>query len=300
MAVANILVDGAVIGTVDIIVDGAKEQGNALPVPADSVGPVFRPGIGPGSASHDGAHGYPHSAHEHHSPLDRPPTFRPHLTPHGPEWDEKRRQEAHDEHAKGPMFRPGIQPGEHGHAPFAQGSSVTDRAIADASRRYGLNPNTMRGIASIESSMNPNSNANRSTQYKGLFQIGRSEWAQYGHGGNIYDARQNADAAGRMLSDHADWFRSRYGRKPTDAELYMMHQQGRGFFSNGAMTNIGGNPYPGMRGAQDHNSFMSGWGRELARRKAVFERVNPEPQASAPQPSNAHVDIGTPEVTGGQ
>jgi len=55
----------------------------------------------------------------------------------------------------------------------------------------------------------------------------------------------------------------------------MMHQQGLGFYTRGAMTNIGGNPYPGMHGEQTHESFEAGWGREVSRRKARFEALNP-------------------------
>jgi hypothetical protein len=50
----------------------------------------------------------------------------------------------------------------------------------------------------------------------------------------------------------------------------MMHQQGLGFYTRGAMTNIRGNPYPGMRGPQTHESFEAGWGREIERRAARF------------------------------
>jgi len=139
-------------------------------------------------------------------------------------------------------------------------------AIYNAAQKWGMDPRVLGGIASIESSFQPTSNVNKPTQYKGLFQIGHNEWSQYGGNGNIYNAADNADAAAHMLSDHANWFNQTYGRDASPAELYMMHQQGRGFFSNGAMTNIGGNPYPGMSGAQDHNSFLNGWGRELARR----------------------------------
>lgn len=170
-------------------------------------------------------------------------------------------------------------PSERG-APFHQGTTETDRAITDAARAHGLDPNTMRSIASIESGMNPGSNANAKTQYKGLYQIGRDEWRRFGQG-NIYSAQDNAMAAARMFDANRTQFRSRYNRDPTDTELYMMHQQGLGFYTRGAMTNIGGNPYPGMRGSQDHNSFEGGWGREVARRKAGFVKANPAPVAQA-------------------
>jgi hypothetical protein len=174
---------------------------------------------------------------------------------------------------------------------FQQGSAEVNRAIVEASSAYGLDVNTMRSIASIESNMNPGSNANRPTQYKGLFQIGTEEWAKFG-GGNIYSARDNAMAAGRMLAAHRAEFREHFGRDPTDAELYMMHQQGLGFYTRGAMTNIGGNPYPGMRGPQTHESFESGWGREVARRKAGFAARSAAPPPAGPD--RLRVDKSTP------
>lgn len=166
-----------------------------------------------------------------------------------------------------------------------QGSAEVDQAIVDASRAHRLDPNTMRSIASIESGMNPSSNANRATQYKGLYQVGHNEWDRFGGGGNIYSARDNAMATGRMFDANRGQFRARYGRDPTDTELYMMHQQGLGFYTRGAMTNISGNPYPGMHGPQTHESFEAGWGREVARRKAQFEgrERGLQPTAAAPQ-----------------
>jgi hypothetical protein len=189
------------------------------------------------------------------------------------------------EKASRPSRSPGYTPkGENYQAagraaPFRQGSAETDHAIVDAARAHNLDVNTMRSIASIESSMNPSSNANRPTQYKGLYQIGRDEWRRFGNGANIYSAQDNAFAAARMFDANRSQFRQHFGRDPTDTELYMMHQQGLGFYTRGAMTNIGGNPYPGMHGTQTHESFEAGWGREVARRKAGFAATQ---QASAP------------------
>lgn len=158
--------------------------------------------------------------------------------------------------------------GAGGHV-VRQGSAEVDQAIVDAARAHHIDVNTMRAIASIESDMNPSSNANRATQYKGLYQVGHEEWRRFGSG-NIYSARDNAMATARMFEANRNQFREHYGRDPTDAELYMLHQQGLGFYTRGAMTNIGGNPYPGMHGGQTHESFEAGWGREVARRKAQY------------------------------
>jgi hypothetical protein len=181
------------------------------------------------------------------------------------------------------------------------GSSDVHQVISNAAKTNNLNPDTMRAIASIESGFNPGSNRDKRTQYKGLFQMGPEEWAAYGGGGDIYNPQHNAEGAGRLLADHAKWFQSKYGRSPTDPELYMMHQQGRGFFTNGTMTNIAGNSYPGMRGPQTPQTFMEGWGRELERRKGgVVEAAPPtgrnaaavmQAADDAPEPGSPADDI---------
>jgi hypothetical protein len=142
-------------------------------------------------------------------------------------------------------------------------------AIDAAARQYGLNPAVLKGIANIESSWDPSSNKDKTTQYKGLFQLGGDEWKQHGSG-DIYNASDNANAAAKLLSSHAQWFQNSYGREPTPGELYMMHLQGRGFISKGTMTNVAGNPYPGMRGPQTPESFQKGWSDTLARRMAPY------------------------------
>jgi hypothetical protein len=165
-----------------------------------------------------------------------------------------------------------------------RGSAETDAAIVEAAKAHNLDPNMMRSIASIESGMNPSSNANRSTQYKGLYQIGRNEWERFGEGGNVYSAKENAMGAARMFAANRAQFQKRFGRDPTDTEYYLMHQQGLGFYTRGAMTNISGNPYPGMRGAQTHEQFEAGWGREVARRKAGFAKSQPKIAETKPMP----------------
>lgn len=148
-----------------------------------------------------------------------------------------------------------------------------ESAINATAGRAGMDPATWRAIASIESSLKPGSNSNNpATQYKGLFQIGSrgadSEWATHGSG-NIYNAMDNANAAANLAASNNAWFQNKYGRAPSPVETYMMHQQGRGFYQNGTMTNISGNPYPGMSGPQTPGSFEAGWGREIARRAGL-------------------------------
>jgi hypothetical protein len=155
---------------------------------------------------------------------------------------------------------------------YDSGSTTTDQAIVDAARAHHLDPNLMRSIASIESGMNPGSNANAKTQYKGLYQIGHDEWRRFGGEGNIYNAHDNAMAAARMFDENRSQFRKRFNRDPTDTELYLMHQQGLGFYTRGAMTNIGGNLPASARTGENmtHEGFERYWGGQVARRKASF------------------------------
>jgi len=160
-------------------------------------------------------------------------------------------------------------------APFAAPATTgdVDAAIRATAAAAGMDVPTWKAIASIESSLNPSSNFNRPTRYKGLFQIGSrgegSEWSRHGSG-DIYNPMDNARAAAALASANNARFRQTFNRDPTPVETYMMHQQGLGFYTKGITTNITGNPYPGMSGPQTPASFAEGWGREIERRKKYF------------------------------
>ena len=148
-----------------------------------------------------------------------------------------------------------------------------DDAINQTAASAGMDPSYWRAIASIESSLNPSSNYDKYTQYKGLYQIGtrdqpggQSEWTRHGSG-SVYNPMDNARAAAALAAENNAKFQEHFGRAPSPIETYMMHQQGFGFYKDGTMTNIAGNPYPGMRGPQTPQSFEAGWARELERRR---------------------------------
>jgi hypothetical protein len=263
MDAGSITIDGFRIGTISVTLS------DETPFVPDIQGytPLGRAEEGLGGSG--GGQGHP-PGQSHHSLGGRHGGGHPHEVGGHPHGDGSAYGYGGDVGNKNPQtYSPGSG------RPFTQGSADTDAAIKRAAKEAGVDVNTMRGIASIESGMNPSSNANRSTQYKGLYQIGHDEWRRFGHGGNIYSAEDNAAATGRMFSENKRQFRSRFGRDPSDSELYLMHQQGLGFYTNNAMTNISGNPYPGMRGPQTHESFEAGWGRGLARRKSGFEKSHP-------------------------
>lgn len=185
--------------------------------------------------------------------------------------------------------------------PISGGGDVNE-AIRASAATAGMDEAHWKGIASIESDLNPGSNANARTQYKGLFQIGSrgadSEWSRKGQGGNIYNAMDNAMAAARLAQENNAGFKKNFGRDPTAAETYLMHQQGLGFYTRGAMTNIAGNPYPGMRGPQTHESFEAGWTREVERRAARFSGSDATvPQAATTPPGGQAGPLGDARLT---
>lgn len=279
MQIGNVTIDGFSIGTIEI---DLSDEINALPdfegyIPSGRA----EDGLGGGGlpTGHIHGPGHHHLGHheknKHHFPGHRPEHPQNDVA-HDSQFD----SDIPEHHRAAPEGR--TYDSGPGSRTFPQGSAETDAAIVRAAREHNLDPNFMRGIASIESGMNPSSNANRPTQYKGLYQIGHNEWQRTGQGGNIYSAADNAQAGARLFSENNRQFRQHFGRDATETELYMMHQQGLGFYTNNAMTNIRGNPYPGMSGPQTHESFEAGWGREVARRKAAFARTHPTPTADAP------------------
>jgi hypothetical protein len=160
----------------------------------------------------------------------------------------------------------------------------------------GVDPAHWKAIASIESDLDPGSNRLKGTQYKGLFQIGArgagSEWARTGSG-DIYDPMDNARSAAKLAHENAEGFRKAFGRDPSVTEIYMMHQQGLGFYTRGAMTNIGGNMPPGLRGRDPgsvgHGEFEQAWSAEIERRAERYrtgDLATPRtPPPTAPRPS---------------
>lgn len=64
--------------------------------------------------------------------------------------------------------------------------------------------------------------------YAGYTQFGPHEWATYGAGGNIHDFGDSVRAAQRYAIANGQQLSTFLGRQPTDAELYLAHQQGAG------------------------------------------------------------------------
>lgn len=86
----------------------------------------------------------------------------------------------------------------------------------------GLDFTFMKTIAKIESGFNPKS---RTGSYIGLFQISKYEFGKYG-AGDILAPRDNTVAAALKMSTEAILFEMFTHRKPTQYDLYLIHQQG--------------------------------------------------------------------------
>lgn len=99
------------------------------------------------------------------------------------------------------------------------------QTITTAASRYGIDPSFALTTARIESNFNPQAKSQLSSA-SGLFQFTAPTWQRYGQGGNIFDPAANADAAMRLARDNASFFRNRFGRDPSNTELYLLHQQG--------------------------------------------------------------------------
>ena len=109
--------------------------------------------------------------------------------------------------------------------PPAPASSSFMPMFAQAGTRYGISPQFLSRTAQIESGMNPN--AHNASGADGLMQFVPSTAKQYGLA-NPRDPNASIDAAARLASDNKRVLVASLGRDPSDAELYLAHQQGAG------------------------------------------------------------------------
>ncbi|BAQ50286.1 phage tail tape measure protein [Methylobacterium aquaticum] len=113
----------------------------------------------------------------------------------------------------------------------APAGSVAERVITTArAAGAGSMVNYLLGLGQLESSMNPG--AKNASGAKGLFQFmnndypgGVNTWGKYGKG-DIFSVENQVPAAIDFTRDNAKIFRDRLGRDPTDAELFVLHNQG--------------------------------------------------------------------------
>ena len=107
--------------------------------------------------------------------------------------------------------------------------------IQAAAARQGVDPATLLRIGEIESSLNPNDRATRSSA-SGLFQLTRAGWQDYGQGDPL-DPTANADAGARMTAANIAGLKaSGYPINPQNT--YLAHFAGLG----GARSLLGADP----------------------------------------------------------
>ncbi len=101
-------------------------------------------------------------------------------------------------------------------------SQDVQEMINNAAARFGVSSSYLSTTALMESSGNVNA-ATGSAQ--GLFQFMPDTAAQYGLA-NPFDAQASSYAAAQLAQDNYTYLSQHLGRAPTDAELYLAHQQG--------------------------------------------------------------------------
>lgn len=102
---------------------------------------------------------------------------------------------------------------------------LIDRVAAER----GIPASRLRAFVGIESGGNPGV---KTGSYKGLLQLSDSEFAKAGGQGNIFDPEANLRAGAVKLQNEAAAFKQKFGRDPSDADLYLIHQQGWGGAQN--------------------------------------------------------------------
>ena len=113
----------------------------------------------------------------------------------------------------------GAQPAGPMDAPATRIASY-DQPIQTASQKYGVSPSFLAKTIYIESRGNPDADNGFA---RGLTQFSDTTAAQYGV--NQKDAGSSIDGAAHYAFDNAKVLTTALGRAPTDAELYLAHQQ---------------------------------------------------------------------------
>lgn len=116
----------------------------------------------------------------------------------------------------------------HGVPLFTPNRSLTNSnledAINQASLRHGISSDGLRRTAMIESSFGRNKNIS-SAGARGSFQFTGDTAKQYNLS-NPDDDYESADAAARLWLDNKNALQRGLGYTPTDAQVYLAHQQG--------------------------------------------------------------------------
>jgi hypothetical protein len=98
--------------------------------------------------------------------------------------------------------------------------------IHQVALKENVDPELALTTAAIESDMGQNMGSEAKSQYGGnIFQLGHDEWASMG-GGTRGDRATDIDHGVRLLAQRKQQLADSLGREPTNAEVYLAHQQG--------------------------------------------------------------------------
>lgn len=97
--------------------------------------------------------------------------------------------------------------------------------IATAAKKYGIDPEYLGRTYQIESGGNDQA-YNSSSKAAGPFQFVPSTGAKYVPNGKVFDLASSAEGAAHLASDNKATLTQALGRDPSNAELYLAHQQG--------------------------------------------------------------------------
>ena len=106
-------------------------------------------------------------------------------------------------------------------APINPTQPIYQQAATDISG--GMSPAALARTVAIESGGKDVTNA---SGHVGYGQFSDATWRAYGNGGNPHDFHDSVLAIQRYAAANAAYLAPRLGRPPTDAELYLAHQQG--------------------------------------------------------------------------
>lgn len=90
----------------------------------------------------------------------------------------------------------------------------------------GLSPAGLARLVQVESG--GNATVINASGHKGATQFSDATWKEYGNGGDPLNFNDSVAAAQRYAAANARFLTPLLGRPPTDAELYLAHQQGPG------------------------------------------------------------------------
>ena len=129
----------------------------------------------------------------------------------------------------GNQYAAGTEPG------VISGTDAQIKAVAEAAKAHNVNPAFGVALAQIESSFKPN---DKTGSYGGLMGT---------QAGNLLSPQGQIDAGMTHLDSDRKWFKSTYNSEPTDAQRYMMYQQG----TDGYKALTSGNRNDSLKGAYD-------------------------------------------------